>query len=287
MLQNNSSTSNTLNRLNDIFFKYLLGSEERKTYTLNFLNTTLNLSGDNAFKDLTFNNKEQSPLYVEGKSSILDILATTNTGTIINIEVQVCKDEYMAERALYYWSRIYGMQLQKGSAYDTLHPVISLILMDFNYFKNYQECHQSYHICNDVHKNDVLTPQFNMHFIELEKITFTDIKQLKQSDCWIAYFSKRVSDVERKELAKMDPILKEVLKSEQRFMLNPQLFYEYEAREKAIRDEISRIKSAERRGEIKNQEAVIKNALALNLDNETIMKLASCSLEDINRVKEG
>lgn len=85
----------------------------------------------------------------------------------------------------------------------------------------------------------------------------------------------------------MDPILKEVLKSEQRFMLNPQLFYEYEAREKAIKDEISRIKSAERRGEIKKQEAVIKNALALNLDNETIMKLASCSLEDINRVKKG
>ena len=38
-----------LNRLNDVFFKALLGSEERKTLTLNFINAILNREGSNAF----------------------------------------------------------------------------------------------------------------------------------------------------------------------------------------------------------------------------------------------
>ena len=114
----------TLNRLNDIFFKYLLGSEERKNYTLNFLNTTLDLSGDAMFTDLTFADKEKPPQMTDGKVSILDILAITNKGTRVNIEVQICKYRYMAERALYYWSRIYGGQLQKKESYDKLNKVM-------------------------------------------------------------------------------------------------------------------------------------------------------------------
>lgn len=136
-----------------------------------------------------------------------------------------------------------------------------------------------------MHKDDILTSQFNMHFIELEKISFTDIKQLKRSDRWIAYLSKKVSEDERKELAKMDPILKDVLESEHAFISNPQLFREYEAREKAVKDELSRIKSAKIRGERRNNEAIIKKALALHLDYDTIMKLTSCSLEEIKRIE--
>lgn len=43
-----------LNRLNDVFFKALLGSEERKTLTLNFINAILNREGSNAFTSVTF-----------------------------------------------------------------------------------------------------------------------------------------------------------------------------------------------------------------------------------------
>ncbi len=141
-----------LNRINDIFFKYLLGSEERKRYTLNFLNTTLDLSGEAMFTDLTFADKERLPQLPEGKSAILDILAITDTDTKVNIEVQVCKDRYMAERALYYWSRVYGGQLQKKESYDKLNKVISIILMDFDFFTQLEsEFHQQYFVINSRH----------------------------------------------------------------------------------------------------------------------------------------
>lgn len=97
-----------MNRLNDVFFKYTLGSTERKNWTLNFLNITLDLKGNQQFKDISFSDKDLLPQELDEKLSILDILATANDGTIVNIEVQVCKDKFMADRSLYYWSRIFG-----------------------------------------------------------------------------------------------------------------------------------------------------------------------------------
>lgn len=43
-----------INRLNDVFFKSLLGSKERKNLTLNFLNSILNKDEDSYFVDINF-----------------------------------------------------------------------------------------------------------------------------------------------------------------------------------------------------------------------------------------
>ena len=59
--------------------------------------------------------------------SILDIRARMNDGTQVNIEVQVCKDPNMAKRSLYYWSKMYGGELQEGDPYNKLVQAILLI----------------------------------------------------------------------------------------------------------------------------------------------------------------
>ena len=285
----------TLNRLNDIFFKYLLGSEERKDYTLNFLNTTLDLSDKDIFTDLTFADKEKLPQLTDGKTAILDILAITNTGTQINIEVQVCKDRYMAERALYYWARVYCGQLQKKESYDKLNKVISIILMDFDFFEQYEtEFHQLYHITNDIHPQDRLIDHFEMHFIELEKINYFDIKKLKRSDRWIAYLSRKVNDQDRKELTNMDSILKDVAKSEDKFVSDLQLWREYEAREKAIRDEQSHLLTArldgleegEKKGRAEEKRATAYNLLKLGVAAQTIVAATGLTLEEVQAINK-
>ena len=287
----NTQHSITLNRLNDIFFKYLLGSEERKNYTLNFLNTTLDLSGKDMFTDLTFADKEKLPQVADGKLTILDILAITDKGTRVNIEVQVCKDRYMAERALYYWSRIYSTQLQNKESYAKLNKVISIILMDFDFFEHYKaEFHQLYQITNEVHPQDRLTEHFEMHFIELEKIHYADIKKLKRSDRWIAYLSKKTSDNDRKELTEMDSILKDVAESEDKFVSDLQLWREYEAREKAIKDEQSHLLTARldgmEEGKAENQQATARRFLKLGLDCETVAAGTGLSIEEVQSLKK-
>lgn len=167
-----------------------------------------------------------------------------------------------------------------------MNKVISLILLDFDFFtkdkyKNYEgEYHQSYHIRNDKHLNDILSPQLEMHFIELEKLHYSDIKNLKRSDRWIAYLSKRVSDADRKELAEMEPVIKEALEHEQIFMHNPTLHREYEAREKATRDEMSRIKTAKEEVTIE----VINKGLKMGLDFKMIAELASVPISKVEEL---
>ena len=79
------------NRLNDLYFKRLLGDKNKKSLTLNFL-----------FTDITFLDKDNEPETIDGKLSKLDIRADMNDGTQIEIEVQVLPFKLMAERSLYY-----------------------------------------------------------------------------------------------------------------------------------------------------------------------------------------
>ena len=145
-----------------------------------------------------------------------------NDGTQVNIEVQVCKDPDMARRSLYYWAKMYGSELREGESYDKLMPAISINLMDFNAFAQYTACHHSYHICNDETK-DILIDDLEMHFIELEKIRIGDIRKLRKSERWIAYFSHQCSDEEREVLAMSEPAIKEAMKCEMYFTQDEKL----------------------------------------------------------------
>ena len=131
-----------------------------------------------------------------------------NDGTRVHVEVQVLLDEYMANRSLYYWGRIYSRELEKGDVYANLRPVITINLLDFDQFPQYQTYINTYHITNDV-THDILTNHLEMHFIELKKIHISDIKKLKRSERWIAYFSPNFSDQERRAIAMNDTAIKE------------------------------------------------------------------------------
>ena len=224
-----------LNRLNDVFFKSLLGSEERKALTLNFINSILDRDENNAFIDLIFADKEVVPQRIHGKLSLLDVLAEMNDGTRVHIEVQVLLDEYMANRTLYYWGRIYGRELEAGEPYQHLQPVITIDLLNYNQFPQYDAYSHTYHIANDQN-HDILTNHLEMHFIELKKIHISDIKKLKRADRWIAYFSPRCSDPERKVLAMSDTAIKDALTYENQFTNNNALKSQYWDYEKTMRD---------------------------------------------------
>ena len=50
-----------INRLNDVFFKSLLGDINRKNLTLNFLNDILDKNENNYFTDINFLDKQSLP----------------------------------------------------------------------------------------------------------------------------------------------------------------------------------------------------------------------------------
>ena len=234
-----------INRMNDFYFKYLLGSEQRKHLTIQFLNDVLYENEETQIEDVIFLDKDQDPDFEHEKLSKLDILAQTNRGTQINIEVQVLKHSYLSERFLYYWAGLYGSQLKEKEQYTQLKPTISIILLDFDYLPE-TAWHNIYHICNDISKQR-LTDHFAMHFIEIKKFTYRDIKKLTKLGTWAAYFSN-CDEKEMEVLTMSNTVMKDVAKAENAFTSDETMRYKYMLREKAIRDYYSGLDDAKQEG---------------------------------------
>ena len=234
-----------INRMNDFYFKYLLGSEQRKHLTIQFLNDVLYEKEETQIEDVVFLDKDQDPDFEHEKLSKLDILAQTNRGTQIDIEVQVLKHSCLSERFLYYWAGLYGSQLKEKEQYTQLKPTISIILLDFDYLPE-TAWHNIYHICNDLSKQR-LTDHFAMHFIEIKKFTYSDVKKLTKLGTWAAYFSN-CDEKEMEVLTMNNTVMKDVAKAENAFTSDETMRYKYMLREKAIRDYYSGLDDAKQEG---------------------------------------
>lgn len=156
------------NRLNDLYFKKLLGDKNRKNLTLSFLNAILNKDEREYFTDITFLDKDNEPLTLDGKLSKLDIRADLNDGTQVDIEVQVCPFKFMAERSLYYWSKMYSEQLEKSAEYKKLKKAIAINLLAFDYLEDEQDWHNIYNLLKFLSLQDNLSNSFLTHLIHLQ-----------------------------------------------------------------------------------------------------------------------
>ena len=213
--------------------------------TIQFLNDVLYENEETQIEDVVFLDKDQDPDFEHEKLSKLDILAQTNRGTQIDIEVQVLKHSYLSERFLYYWAGLYGSQLKEKEQYTQLKPTISIILLDFDYLPE-TAWHNIYHICNDLSKQR-LTDHFAMHFIEIKKFTYSDIKKLTKLGTWAAYFSN-CDEKEMEVLTMSNTVMKDVAKAENAFTNDETMRYKYMLREKAIRDYYSGLDDAKQEG---------------------------------------
>ncbi|MBF0592933.1 MAG: Rpn family recombination-promoting nuclease/putative transposase [Nitrospirae bacterium] len=153
----------------DIAFKRVFGNENKKEILISFLNAVLGLSGDREIGDLEILNPYQVPKIEGLKDTILDIRAVDKRGVTFIVEIQVQKKKGFEKRVLYYTSKAYVGQLEKGEDYPKLNSVIYIGIVDFEIFKgdNYLTRHL---ILNTETLNHELR-DFEFNFIELPKFT--------------------------------------------------------------------------------------------------------------------
>ena len=177
----------------------------------------------------------------------MDIRADLNDGTQVDIEVQVCPFKLMAERSLYYWSKMYSEQLEKGAEYKKLKRAIAINLLAFDYLEDEQDWHNIYNLLN-VKSHKKLTDHIEIHFLELPKFTLKDMRKIRASEAWLAYFSGKYNKEELEEIAMTTPAIKEAVEFEDTFLQDRIESREYEQREKAIRDYYSYMNSYKEEG---------------------------------------
>lgn len=237
-----------LNRMNDYYFKYLMGSEKNKALALDFINAVL-ASDNNYFTDIIYVDKDEDPEHLGDKQCRLDIKGILNDGSIIELEMQALNDKNMSERSLYYWARMYGKNIKAGENFEILKPAICVNVLGFNHLEEIN-WHNEYRVLN-IESNRQLSNHLQIVFLELPKLETKNIKYMSKLDLWGAYFSRKLSDDDLKEVK----IMAEALKAEYEFTAEEKEQWKYEQRERFLLEQRSRESRAREEGVMQERNA--------------------------------
>ncbi|MEI5888362.1 Rpn family recombination-promoting nuclease/putative transposase [Bacillus albus] len=299
---------NLVNLRIDFAFKRLFGVEGNEDILIGFLNAVLQSSIDEEITSLHFDDPHLPREQKDDKLSILDLRATLNNGIKINIEIQVRDKKDMIERSLFYWSGMYYSQMTQGMKYTELRPTICINIVDFILFPEEKEFHNVNTVMNRKSKR-IITENMQLHFLEIPKV----IQEWKEErvDPWEdilarwlllfpAYENEKLTTILEGIAMEKDPVLKKAIEDWERLSSDKDFLRLYEAREKAIKDRISEIETAEEKAAKKAAEIATKKAteetriatkieMIHNMDKmglpvEQIVKVVNLSVEEVNEI---
>ncbi|MDR3224654.1 MAG: Rpn family recombination-promoting nuclease/putative transposase [Holosporales bacterium] len=118
---------------NDVIFKMIFADPKHTRVLVHFLNSVI--KQEPPIRSIEIQKTELIPEYADKKGIRLDIVATTNTGEIVNIEMQKKNEGDMAARSLFYWSKLFSAQLIVGGEFSELKRTISINILDFTMFQ--------------------------------------------------------------------------------------------------------------------------------------------------------
>ena len=270
----------------DFVFKNIFGSEKNSKILISFLNATL--KPKDLITSVEIKNTDLNKGYIEDKFSRLDVKATTSNEEIINIEIQLKNEYNMIKRSLYYWSKLYSEQLNEGEDYSILKRTICINILNFKYLKT-RKFHSAYRL-KEIYSNEELTDVAEIHFIEIPKLEDgSDEKDMLVP--WIEF----LKDPESEKVRNLEMSIEEIRQAKDELikMSNDDTQRElYEMRAKTLKDKISALNEAERKGIQKGiQEGEKKKAIEIAkslldvLDVQTISLKTGLSVDEINKLK--
>jgi len=237
-----------VNPKNDVAFRKIFGDENKKEILISFLNNILEFAGTNKeIVDITIKNPYQVPRLLELKETILDIKAVDKRGIHYIIEMQVFHTAAFEKRVLYYVSKAYHQQLDKGDDYPRLNQVIFLGFLDFAMFEgNPHYCTR--HLFLEEKSNEHYFQDFELNFVELPKFNKPLDRLEDVKDKWI-YFVKHAGDMKMIPEELQNPReLMEAFASANQMSWSRVEMEAYEERGILIQDERGRIEFAEKSG---------------------------------------
>lgn len=229
--------------------------------------------------------------YPEEKLGILDLRATLDDGTICNVEIQLADNKDIAERFLYYWSRIYSSQLIKGDDYGKINKVIGIIIIDYEFDKTIKiEDLSTMWKIREVSKGEEieLTDVFELYIIELPKAKRIIEKDASNKLAQWMLFLNNPNEKEVANIMKENNEIKEAMNELEEMSKDAELRRVAELREKAIRDEKNGLRHARedglREGIEKNNKEVAKKMKEKHIPIETIAEITKLTKEEIENL---
>ena len=272
--------------LNDFIFKKIFGEKGNEDILIAFINAVLKRTKKEQIVEVEIiDNKQLTKELILDKTGIIDVRAKTSNGENIDIEVQLTDQGNMDKRTLFYWGKMYLENIKQGQDYTSLEKVITINILDFEFLgtETYQS---SFHLCEDIEKDYMLTDVVEIHFLELPKFRKKKDKDYRENDIerWLMFLEKDISETTLKELISLDTAIEkaeqkiEYLSSDEEAM---RIYYE---RERSLHERANMISSAEARGVEKGKLEIAKNLLDMKISIEQIVLATGLTEEEINKI---
>ena len=178
---------------NDIAFRKIFGNENRKEVLISFLNAVLLLENDRKIVDVDILTPYQLPALKGGKVTIVDIKAKDQSDKNYIVEMQVAEVDGFDKRVLYYASKSYSSQIDRGDLYEKLNPTFFIGILDFSITQNTD--YISRHKILDIDTGQNLLNDIEFNFIELPKFNKKETELTTMIDQWV-YFIKNSENLE-------------------------------------------------------------------------------------------
>ena len=154
----------------DYVFHAVFGrdTEESRAALIEILNIILERKQD-PIRAIVIKNPIEIPDREADKESVMDIRAETESGELLNIEMQAGDLQFYQNRALFYGSRLVNSALQVGEKYDKMKKSIVISITKGRLFPSLEDCHNIFEV-RDRKRGLLLCDRLELHFLELSKI---------------------------------------------------------------------------------------------------------------------
>ena len=209
-----------------------------------FLLSVLDIS-EKDIEKITVLNPSASLDYPEEKKSIMDIKVELKNGRRVNVELQVRKVPEMIQRLHYYKARMVTEQLSSGNPYGNIVPTSCVALLDYTMYED-QFCHHTFRYYDKKH---------DVEFSAYEEINIVEIPKLKQETsnhalrCWLEFFNATEQE-EFDMLSNQSEVMKNVVGVLANLSADEKARMIADAREKELRDQMSRERGAREEGKL-------------------------------------
>ncbi|KLU71450.1 MAG: hypothetical protein RHS_2765 [Robinsoniella sp. RHS] len=264
----------------DFCFKELMCSEKaRKGLIAAFLNMDPKDIQETVLLNTSLRKEKENE-----KLGILDVRVRMHDNTQIDLEMQVLPFQCWEERTLFYACKMYTDQIVSGDNYDVLVKCIQISILDFAFLQDTDQWYSCFHLREDQ-RGSLYSDKLELHVLELPKLGNWEEPENELLQ-WAKFLNgKREEDF--KEMAEKNEYINEAYQILKNISADDQKRYEYESREKAIRDHNHIIYMAKKEG----RESGIKVFIRDNLDEgiipeRIVAKLQKCFNLDFNSAEK-
>lgn len=293
MLEWSYIMGNTYKPTNDYMFSRIFGHKKNNDILKDLIEAIL--------PDIHINKIEvqrEIPLerqIMSDKLGVLDIIATLNDNTVINIEMQVRKNSNLIDRAIFYQSGLFHENLKSKEDYTKLPKTIGIWILKYHIFDEgpYHEIARLRRDYEDI----ILTNKFELHFIQLDKFRKKCTRISNKLEEWLTFIIndnlEEIKMIDNEYVKKAENEL-EILNADTEARELARL------REKAIRDEEAAIAGAYAEGRTKGlaeghakglaegklekMSIIAKRMLEKNFDIDTISQITGLSKEEVEKL---